>query len=179
MWDEGEGWRQRARIVIFVVAVCALIVGWWQHASDSRISLPILSSIDRFIGGTSVGTRAPAASAASTGTRSTTSNAPPTVGTSGRNVNGGSRGYSGPAVNGGGVSAGGASASGAPRSPFGGGSQARSRTAGPASSPASSRSSSSPDPCDPRTAARARGASDGQQTSADGAPCVTDASRRP
>jgi hypothetical protein len=63
MWEDGERWRQRVRLCTFALAVVILIVEWGEHAGKWRTTLPVLSSIDRFITGNAVRGRVPAADA--------------------------------------------------------------------------------------------------------------------
>jgi hypothetical protein len=66
MWQDHDRWRQRFRVVIFVLAVSALITAWWSHATDSFSVPTVLIPIDGWLGITPQGHARPPLSNAAT-----------------------------------------------------------------------------------------------------------------
>jgi hypothetical protein len=92
MWQDHDRWRQRFRVVIFVLAVSALVTAWWSHATDSFSVPTVLIPIDGWLGIAPQGHARPPLSNAATspapppsGSRHSTAakGTPGTVGTAG------------------------------------------------------------------------------------------------
>jgi hypothetical protein len=90
MWQERERWRDRVRLVVFVMAVSALLTAWWRLDNDPRRSSPLLFPLGVWLGQTPPATSRPAPTLPATDPNNArggaVNDAPTSVGTTGRSI---------------------------------------------------------------------------------------------